>query len=127
MRKDLQLQIQLLEEQLASRRAGRKGRRHSVNPSSPMPTNLVKAREQKVSKTTSPVPSVAVVKVKNTEENCPDEVSSTLSAEEATDRFIAELKRDISMRMTSGMLIIIHNYTVKMCVKMRTLKISKIP
>lgn len=106
LRKDLELQIQLLEDQLASRRAGRKSGRQCVNPSSPMPTKTVKAKEQKVSKASSPAPSAAVVRLKGeelqNEENCSDKTSSTLSAEEATDLFIAELKRD--MRITSGML-----------------------
>ena len=114
LRKDLELQIQLLEDQLASRRAGKKGRRQSVNPLSPMPS--VKTKEQKVTKASSPASSAAVVRVKReelqNEENCSDIVSSTLSAEEATDLFIAELKQD--MRMSSGMYIssIVHNDSI---------------
>ena len=110
---------------MASRRAGRKGGRHCVNPpASPIPTKVVKAKEQEVLKTSSPAPSAAVVKVKkedvqNTKENCPDKGSSTLSAEEATDRFIAELKRDISMRMTSSGILIQYIMMVLKCVLLR--------
>lgn len=117
--KDLQLQIKFLEERLASRKAKRKSGRHSVNPTSPMSTNVVKAKEQEVpKKTLSPVPS-AVVQVKredlqNAEEKCSDK-ASILSAEEATDRFIAELKQDISMKISGMMSFITLPKCYNMC------------
>lgn len=105
LHKDLQLQIQFLEERLASRKARRKSGRRSVNPTSPIPTKSVKAKEQKIPDALSPVSSnVAKVKredLQNTKEETCDK-ASILSAEEATDRFIAELKQDISMRKPSG-------------------------
>ena len=105
LHKDLQLQIQFLEERLASRRAGRKSGRHSVIPASPVPTKSVKAKEQEIPETIPPV-TLSVAKEKredlqNAEETNSDK-ASILSAEEATDRFIAELKQDISMRRPSG-------------------------
>lgn len=105
LHKDLQLQIQFLEERLASRRAGRKSGRHSVIPASPVPTKSVKAKEQKIPETIPPV-TLSVAKEKredlqNAEETNSDK-ASIMSAEEATDRFIAELKQDISMRRPSG-------------------------
>lgn len=108
--KDLQLQIQFLEERLASRRAGRKSGRRSVNPSSPMPTKNVKEKEKEVSETLPPAPSAVVTANREDLQNAEDkscDKASVISAEEATDRFIAELKKDISMRMPSGTLSII--------------------
>ena len=100
--KDLKLQIQLLEERLASKRGGRKSGRHNINSSSPMPMKM-KTSEQQIPKTLSP--ALAPVKVKKEDlQNAEDNKALVLSAEEATDRFIAELKQDISMRITSGIL-----------------------
>ena len=84
----------------------------------------MKAKNQEV---LSPVP-LAVGKVKgkdlqDTEEKCPDKAAPVLSAEEATDRFLAELKQDISMRKTLG-IYTHHTDSVKMFVpKISALKI----
>ena len=105
LHKDLQLQIQFLEERLASRKAGRKSGRRSANPASPMPTKSVKAKEQKIPEALSDVTKVKREDLQNTKEETCDK-ASILSAEEATDQFIAELKQDISMRKPSGILFL---------------------
>lgn len=109
--KDLELQIQFLEEQLASRRSGRRNERCSANTSSSVPAKVMKAKEQKDTKALSPTPSAAPeVKredLHDAKENSENKIS--LSAEEATDRFIAELKQEISMRQSSGILFNITN------------------
>lgn len=109
LHKDLQLQIQFLEEQLASRRARRKSGRRSINPSSP---KIVKAK-QKIPETLPAVHSSSVNKEDPKEK---DGKESTLSAEEATDRFIAELRQDISMRKSLGKVPIAYNTVILNCV-----------
>lgn len=113
MHKDLELQIQLLEERLAAKKASRKsGRpsRRSVNPSSPMATTIAK-EEQKTHDNNNNCQSV-IVEVKkedltNSKEKCFSK-TPVLSAEEATDRFIAELKQDMHLRKSSGIHYLLH-------------------
>jgi len=88
MHKDLELQIQLLEERLAARRAGKKGRR-SLNPSVSAPSTVVKVEE-----TEKENPKVEEVRTSKT---------PTLSAEEATEQFIAEFKQEINLKKMCGM------------------------
>ena len=83
--KELELQIQLLEERLAARKAGKKGRR-SLNPSVSAPSAVLKEEKE--------VPKV--------EEVCSSK-APTLSAEEATEQFIAELKQEMNLKKMSGM------------------------
>ena len=84
MHKDLELQIQLLEERLAARKAGKKGRR-SLNPSVSAPSAVLKEEKE--------VPKV--------EEVCSCK-TPTLSAKEATERFIAELKQEMNLKKMPG-------------------------
>jgi len=117
----LESQIQFLEERLAAKKKkSRSSGRHSANPLSPVPTTVVKIKEHEIPKTFSCASSAAVtVKQKdlpNTEEkhldSCSDK-ASILSAEEATDHFIAELKQEISKGKTSGMA---YSLSYKMCI-----------
>jgi len=86
--KDLELQIQLLEERLTAKKAGRKGRR-SLNPSVAASSGEVKLEEKE-----KEVPKI--------EETCSSKAPN-LSAEEATEQFIAELKQEMNLKKMSGM------------------------
>lgn len=120
----MESQIQFLEERLAARKKKRRSGRHSVNPSSPVPTTVVKTKEYEVPKTFPSAPSAAVTveDLPNGEDkhldSCSDK-TSVLSTEEATDHFIAELKQEISMRNSSGILINIQECISIKCVLLR--------